>query len=338
MGPTASGKTDLAVRLREYLPVDIISVDSSQVYRGMDIGTAKPDQHVLARAPHRLIDICDVAEPYSVAEFVVDARRHIAEITAAGRIPLLVGGTMLYFKALLQGLADLPPADPQVRMQIEAQARQQGWPYMHGLLAEVDAATAANLHPNHSQRIARALEVFRITGTPMSQLIAKQHSGKGGGVPLGSDYRVVQLALVPPDRQLLHKLIEQRFLGMLADGLIDEVKQFYERDTLSVDLPSMRAVGYRQVWSYLAGQWDYDEMVDRSIIATRQLAKRQLTWLRQWPDAVCVNVDGASVTCLSAGASDKELGADISVQTLKPTEDTLTNTLNILRKASIYFV
>ena len=328
MGPTASGKTELAIRLREYLPVDIISVDSTQVYRGMDIGTAKPSADILALAPHRLLDIRDPAEAYSVGEFMVDARRHIDEITASGRIPLLVGGTMLYFRALIDGLAELPPANPAIRAQIEQQAAERGWPYMHGLLAEVDPITADKVHPNHSQRIARALEVFQITGTPLSELIARQKQGIAGRRSISDDYRVVQLALIPPDRELLHSAIEQRFLEMLSSGLVAEVEQLFARNDLSVDLPSMRAVGYRQVWAYLAGECGYEEMVERGIAATRQLAKRQMTWLRKWPDVVCVNarkVENGHQTTDSEGG-------------VLSSEQILTNTLIFLEKAAIYFV
>ncbi len=308
------------MRLREYLPVDIISVDSSQVYRGMDIGTAKPDAEELALAPHRMLDIRDPAEAYSVGDFMNDARAHIDDITEAGRIPLLVGGTMLYFRGLLDGLADLPPANLEIRRQIEVEARAHGWPHMHGLLMAVDAPTGDNIHPNHSQRIARALEVFRITGTPLSELIARQHNGLSAHPPLTEDYQVVQLALMAPDRLVLHKAIEQRFLGMLSSGLIAEVRQLMARGDLSLALPSMRAVGYRQVWDYLAGEYDYDEMVAKGIAATRQLAKRQLTWLRKWPGLVSINT-GVS------GANER-----------LSSEQILTNTLNFLEKAAIYFI
>ncbi len=327
MGPTASGKTSLALRLHDCLPVDVINVDASQVYVGMDIGTAKPGADVLARVPHRLINIRDPAQAYSAAEFVADARHHIGEITAAGRIPLLVGGSMLYFRALIEGLADLPPANPSIRAQIAAQAHEYGWPYMHQLLASVDAQTAAMLHPNHSQRIARALEVFRVGGIPLSQLIAAQQRGQSEGRRLADDYRVVQLALMPSDRQALHQVIEQRFLEMLAVGLVDEVRQLFERGDLSVDLPSVRAVGYRQVWGYLMDDYGYDEMVQKGLAATRQLAKRQLTWLRRWPDAVYL--DGAS--------GDPGQAAHSAFNSFQAGEDILTNTLNCLRKAAIYF-
>lgn len=327
MGPTASGKTSLALRLHDYLSVDIINVDASQVYTGMDIGTAKPGADVLARVPHRLINIRDPAQAYSAAEFVADARHHIGEITAAGRIPLLVGGSMLYFRALIEGLADLPPANPGIRAQIEAQADEHGWPYMHQLLASVDAQTAATLHPNHSQRIARALEVFRVGGIPLSQLIAAQQRGQSEGRRLTDDYRVVQLALMPLDRQALHRVIERRFLEMLAAGLIDEVRQLLKRGDLSTDLPSVRAVGYRQIWGYLTDDYGYDEMVQKGIAATRQLAKRQLTWLRRWPDAVY----------LDSAPGDPEQAVRRAFNSLQAGEDVLTKTLNYLRKAAIYF-
>ena len=284
MGPTASGKTDLALQLCKNLPCDIISVDSSQVYRSMDIGTAKPEAEVLRDAPHRLIDICDPAEAYSVGAFLSDARREIDEISAAGRIPLLVGGTMLYFKALREGIADLPPANEKIRGKIDQQAAEKGWPFVHALLAEVDPEGAATIHPNHSQRISRALEVYRVSGLPLSQLI-KQQLEKGCGVPpLENDYRIVQLALIPTDRAALHQRIEQRFELMLDAGFIDEVKMLRQRGDLSVDLPAVRAVGYRQIWAYLDDEYSYEEMLARGVAATRQLAKRQLTWLRGWSD------------------------------------------------------
>jgi len=294
----------------------------------MDIGTAKPGADILTRTPHRLIDIRDPAEPYSVAEFVVDARRHIAEITAVGRIPLLVGGTMLYFRALLQGLADLPAANSTVRALIEAQAMEHGWPHMHQLLMDVDAPTALKLHPNHSQRIARALEVYRITGQPLSQQIANQQQGMGGSPPLTNDYRVVQLALIPDDRKVLHKAIEQRFMEMLSAGLIAEVEKLLARGDLSVDLPSMRAVGYRQVWAYLAGEYSYDQMIEKACAATRQLAKRQLTWLRSWPDLVCVNALSTKAAKMTVTPSS---APDLS-------DEILINTLNFLEQSAIYFV
>lgn len=276
MGPTASGKTDLAVALTEHLPCDIISVDSALVYRGMDIGTAKPDAATLTRAPHRLISFLDPSEPYSAAQFRLDAMREMADITARGRIPLLVGGTMLYFKVLLEGIADLPPADPAIRAELSADAERLGWPALHAQLAAVDPETAARLHPNHSQRILRALEVYRQTGTSLSTLQKQQQSE-----PL--PWQVTQLALMPVDREALNRRIEQRFDKMLASGFVDEVRALHARGDLHSDLPAIRSVGYRQAWDYLDGKLDETGLRDTGIAATRQLAKRQLTWLRSWP-------------------------------------------------------
>ena len=281
MGPTASGKTDLAIALRGHLPVELISVDSTLVYRGMDIGTAKPTEEELAAAPHRLIDIRDPSEPYSVADFLADVEREITDIHRAGRIPLLVGGTMLYFRALLDGLADMPEADAEVRAQIEREAAEFGWPYVHAQLAAVDPQTAAEIHPNHSQRLSRALEVYRVSGKTMSQLRERQHSQAGVGA-FSERYNLCQLAIAPRDRSVLHKRIELRFEKMLKTGLLDEVRKLYDRGDLHKDLPAIRAVGYRQVWDHFDGVWDYDEMIERGVIATRQLAKRQFTWLRGW--------------------------------------------------------
>ena len=278
MGPTAAGKTALAVSLLERFPLEIISVDSALVYRGMDIGTAKPDAATLARAPHHLLDIRDPAEAYSAAAFRADARRLMADIAARGKVPLLVGGTMLYFRALLQGLDDLPRADPALRQQLEAAAAARGWPELHAELAKVDPLTAARLAPNDSQRIGRALEVFRLSGAPMSALLDKPRTA----LP----YRVLQLALIPSDRAALHRRIAARFDAMLAAGLLDEVETLRRSDALSADLPAMRAVGYRQAWAYLDGAIDLAALREQGIAATRQLAKRQLTWLRSWPDAV----------------------------------------------------
>ncbi len=284
MGPTASGKTDLAIELCKKLPCDIISVDSSQVYRGMDVGTAKPDPGVLRETPHRLIDICDPGRAYSVGEFLGDARREIDQISTAGRIPLLAGGTMLYFKALREGLADLPPANEKIRGEIEQQAVDKGWPFVHALLAKVDPEGAATIHPNHSQRIARAFEVYRVSGLPLTQLIQQQLQKGCGVVPLEKDYRIVQLALIPSERAALHKRIEQRFDLMLNQGFVDEVRALRQRGDLTANLPAVRAVGYRQIWAYLDGECTYNEMRARGVAATRQLAKRQLTWLRGWND------------------------------------------------------
>ena len=281
MGPTASGKTALAVSLVERFPLEIISVDSALVYRGMDIGTAKPDAVTLARAPHHLLDIRDPTEAYSAAAFCDDALALMAGIVARGRVPLLVGGTMLYFRALLQGLDDLPRADAALRKQLEAEAAASGWPALHAELAAVDPATAARLAPNDSQRIGRALEVFRLSGTPMSALLDRAQSE----LP----YRVLQLALIPSDRAVLHQRIAARFDAMLADGLIEEVETLRRNYVLTPDLPSMRAVGYRQAWACLDGEIDLEALREQGIAATRQLAKRQLTWLRSWPDAVVLD-------------------------------------------------
>jgi tRNA dimethylallyltransferase len=261
--------------------VELISVDSTLVYRGMDIGTAKPSVEELALAPHRLIDIRDPSEPYSVADFLADAEREIAAIHAEGRIPLLVGGTMLYFRALLDGLADMPAADVEVRAQIEREAETFGWPYVHKLLADVDPETAAEIHPNHSQRLSRALEVYRVSGKTMAELRREQRE-REGQASFCERYNVRQLAIAPRDRSVLHERIALRFEKMLGQGLVDEVRQLYARGDLHPDLPAIRAVGYRQVWDYLDGKLDYAAMVERGIIATRQLAKRQFTWLRGW--------------------------------------------------------
>jgi len=277
MGPTASGKTDLAVSLVERLNCEIISVDSALVYRQMDIGTAKPDAETLSRAPHRLIDIIDPSESYSAARFRDDALREMAEITAAGRIPLLVGGTMLYYRALQQGLSQLPQANAEVRAQIEAEAAAKGWRALHQRLARLDPESAARIHPNDPQRLSRALEVYELSGQPLSVLWREQQRG-------GFPYRAVKLAVAPADRILLHARIAQRFEMMLQQGFIEEVEALYRRGDLHPELPSIRCVGYRQVWSYLAGEWDRETMSERGIIATRQLAKRQFTWLRSEPD------------------------------------------------------
>ncbi len=274
MGPTASGKTAAAVELVEHFPLEIVSVDSALVYRGLDIGTAKPGADVLARAPHRLIDILDPVERYSAARFRNDALAEIADIHAAGRVPLLVGGTMLYYRALTEGLADLPDADPDVRASLDAEAAREGWQALHARLARVDPQTAARLHPNDAQRVQRALEVHEITGRTLSELTRKARTE-----PL--PFNVVKLAVVPDDRAVLHERIERRFGQMLTAGFIDEVAALRERGDLSRDLPSMRAVGYRQVWDYLEGYYDRETLYARGVAATRQFAKRQLTWLRR---------------------------------------------------------
>lgn len=273
MGPTASGKTDLAVELVRRLPVEIISVDSAMIYRGMDIGTAKPEAEVLAEAPHRLIDILDPAEAYSAARFRSDALAHMAQITAAGKIPLLVGGTMLYFRALQQGLASLPEADEAVRARLAAEAKEHGWQALHRRLGEVDPPSAARIHPNDPQRLMRALEVHALTGRPLSELWQEQEAH---ALP----YRVVKLAVAPEDRAELHQRIARRFEAMLCNGLVEEVERLYRRGDLHPELPSIRCVGYRQVWQYLEGKLSREQMSERGIVATRQLAKRQFTWLR----------------------------------------------------------
>ncbi|MCA6220652.1 tRNA (adenosine(37)-N6)-dimethylallyltransferase MiaA [Photorhabdus antumapuensis] len=274
MGPTASGKTALSIALRQHLPVELISVDSALIYRGMDIGTAKPTTEEQALAPHRLINILDPSQPYSAADFCHDALKEMAEITASGRIPLLVGGTMLYFKALLEGLSPLPSANPVIRAQIEQQAAEQGWDALHQQLQKIDPVAALRIHPNDPQRLSRALEIFLISGKTRTELTKLS----GESLP----YRVHQFAIAPAKRELLHQRIEARFHQMLESGFEEEVKALYARHDLHVDLPSIRCVGYRQMWSYLSGEIDYDEMIYRGICATRQLAKRQITWLRGW--------------------------------------------------------
>ncbi|MFA9500345.1 tRNA (adenosine(37)-N6)-dimethylallyltransferase MiaA [Mannheimia sp. E30BD] len=274
MGPTASGKTDLAIALRQELPVEVISVDSALIYKGMDIGTAKPSKEELALAPHRLIDILDPAESYSAMNFHADALREMADITAQGKIPLLVGGTMLYYKALLEGLSPLPSADPSIRADIETKAEQHGWAVLHQELVKIDPIAGARINPNDSQRINRALEVFYITGKTMTALTAQQ----GEAIP----YNILQFAIAPEDRSVLHQRIEQRFHKMIDLGFEDEVKRLFLRKDLHINLPSIRCVGYRQMWEYLQGDISLDEAIFKGICATRQLAKRQITWLRSW--------------------------------------------------------
>lgn len=277
MGPTASGKTRLAFELCDHLNAEIISVDSALVYRGLDIGSAKPSPEELGRYPHRLVDIRDPADPYTAADFRRDALEAMAEISARGKIPLLVGGTMLYFKALLDGLVELPDIDPAIRVAIEAEAEQSGWPALHEELAQGDPETAAAIHPNHSQRICRALEVLRGTGRPISAWRAEQGEA---ALP----YRTFQVAVAPEDRAALHQRIEQRLAQMFAGGFVEEVQKLHRRGDLDRNLPAIRAVGYRQVWEYLEGEVSETEMRERALAATRQLAKRQFTWLRKWPE------------------------------------------------------
>ena len=285
IGPTASGKTGAAVELVQRLPLEIVSVDSAMIYRGMDIGTAKPDAAILRRAPHRLIDIRDPAERYSAAEFRDDALREMADIRRHGRTPLLVGGTTLYFRALEQGLSDLPPADPGVRARLEAEAAEFGWTFLHERLRRLDPQAAARIHPNDPQRIQRALEVHALSGTPISDLQA------AGRVP-SPGWRFLKIILAPHDRNVLHRRIEIRFREMVAQGFLDEVRRLRARGDLRPDLPSMRAVGYRQAWACLEGNLSADEWIERGIIATRQYAKRQMTWLRSETGALWVDSQG----------------------------------------------
>ena len=282
MGPTASGKSAVALELASRFPSEIVSVDSAQVFRGMDIGTAKPDEDERRHVPHHLIDVLDPTQSYSAAQFRADALALMRDITARGRMPLLVGGTMLYFKALREGLSELPQADATVRAAIDAEARERGWPALHAELARIDPATAARLEPADAQRIQRALEVHRITGRPMSEL-----QGRREAEPL--THRLVQIALLPSDRAALHRRIETRFESMLRAGLVGELAALKQRYELHANLPSMRCVGYRQAWEFLDGKLTEAELHDRGIYATRQLAKRQLTWLRTTSETVTVD-------------------------------------------------
>ena len=278
MGPTAVGKTSLAVNLVQRLPLEIISVDSAQVYRGMAIGTGKPDAVTLAKAPHHLIDIRDPTDAYSAAAFRNDALVLMDAITQRGNIPFLVGGTMLYFRVLLHGLADLPQADAALRTQIEAEAAEQGWPALHAELTQHDPITAARVQPTDAQRIQRALEVFRVSGVPLSAQLTAAHAE----LP----YSVLQLALIPTDRNVLHQRIAARFDAMLAAGLLEELSALRQKFALRAEMTAMRCVGYRQAWAYLDGAIGQTGLRDQGIAATRQLAKRQLTWLRSWSDKV----------------------------------------------------
>lgn len=284
MGPTASGKTALACALSERFAVDLVSVDSALVYRGMDIGTAKPDAHTLARYPHALIDIRDPAEPYSAADFRIDAIAAMRRITAAGRVPLLVGGTGLYFRALQRGLSNLPEADATVRARLAEEAAAVGWDAMHRRLARLDPPAAERIRPGDQQRLQRALEVIELTGRPLSE---QQQGGSGERFA----WRVLKLALLPADRAPLHARIARRFEDMLAAGLLDEVRALRRRGDLHAELPAIRAVGYRQAWEHLDGQYDLAELRNRGIFATRQLAKRQATWLRSELDARVLEPD-----------------------------------------------
>ncbi|MBE4578938.1 tRNA (adenosine(37)-N6)-dimethylallyltransferase MiaA [Vibrio navarrensis] len=299
MGPTASGKTELAIRLRQKYPVEIISVDSALIYKGMDIGTAKPDEREQQLAPHRLIDILDPAQSYSAADFRRDALQAMNEIASQGKIPLLVGGTMLYFKALLEGLSPLPAANPEIRQQIEQEALTKGWSVLHDELKEIDPVSAARIHPNDPQRLSRALEVFRISGKTLAELTQT----KGESLP----FRVKQFAIAPKDRAELHRRIELRFDKMMEAGFEQEMKTLHAREDLHPDLPSIRCVGYRQMWDYLDGNGTLDEAIYRGICATRQLAKRQITWLRSWDNLTWLDsedIEQSLETLSEAIASD----------------------------------
>lgn len=306
MGPTAAGKTDLAIALQDLLPGRIISVDSAMIYRGMDIGTAKPTADELERAPHRLIDLIDPAERYSAGDFCRAARQEMDAATAEGRVPLLTGGTMMYFKALKDGFADVPEGDAEIRLRLQQRAERDGWDSLYRQLRQVDPEAAAGMHPNNHQRLLRALEVYQLTGRPLSAHWAssgrwESAPGRTGGLRLDSScssglpYDVLELALVPGSRALLHRRIEARFAMMLNRGLIDEVRQLKARGDLSLELPAMRCVGYRQVWEYLDGNFNRQELVQRGVAATRQLAKRQLTWLRRWNEAYQIDPENTDL-------------------------------------------
>jgi len=282
MGPTASGKTALAMQLASQTPCEIISVDSALVYKGLDIGSAKPSTEELERVPHKLVDIREPDEPYSAADFRADAMKAIESAIAQGRLPVLVGGTMLYFKALAEGLAELPPADDRVRAGLAKEIKENGLLSLHDRLKNVDAKAAERIHENDSQRIQRALEVYEITGRNLSELQEEGRKLGEKGKCFEDLYEFKAIALAPKDRSVLHQRIRQRFSKMLDNGLLEEVRALHEEYGYNADLPAMRAVGYRQVWSFLSGELCYEEMVEKGIIATRQLAKRQLTWLRAW--------------------------------------------------------
>ena len=277
LGPTASGKTAMAMQLADQYPVELVSIDSAQVFRDMNVGTAKPDAETLAKYPHHLVDLISPEESYSAARFCEDALRVMAEITARGKVPLIVGGTMLYYKALTEGLADMPKADAAIRAQIDAEAAVHGWPHMHMELAKLDPASAERLKPNDAQRIQRALEVVRLTGKTMAEIYATQEKQP-------FPYRRLTIALMPTDRAWLHERIALRFDLMLAQGLLEETRGLRAKYHLKADLPSMRCVGYRQAWEVLEGEIPPQELRDRGIFATRQFAKRQITWLNSLPN------------------------------------------------------
>ena len=289
MGPTASGKTQLAINLLKQFPFEIISVDSAMVYRGMDIGTAKPDLETLQKAPHRLIDFRDPSEAYSAAQFKADVIKEIKNIQALNRIPLLVGGTMLYFRALQQGLSEMPSANAELREQLTQRALEEGWSSLHAELLQADPTAGNRIHSNDAQRIQRALEVYLLTGRTMTSWQQTTEAEF-------ADYRFINIAITPDDRVILHTRIAARFTQMLEDGLIEEVKVLMARGDLTLDTPAIRSVGYLQVWEYLEGKYSFDEMKEKGIIATRQLAKRQLTWLRSWPDLEWFNSEDVALT------------------------------------------
>jgi tRNA dimethylallyltransferase len=303
MGPTASGKTGLAMELAARLdargtPVEIVTVDSAQVYRGMDIGTAKPDFEMRAQVPHHLIDVCDPAEPYSAARFAVDAKRIVAEIQSRGHLPLLVGGSMLYFRAYTGGLSDLPSADPALRARLAARAHQEGWPVLHAQLAQLDPVTATRLHPNDGHRIQRALEVVLSSGRPLSEQ-------RAGTLPSDRTFDGVKLALMPPDRARLHERIATRLQQMLAQGFADEVRALHVRGDLHPGLPSIRSVGYRQLWSWMDGDCDLTQASQKALEATRQFAKRQITWLRSEHDPCWLNSEAPDAVDLALRRIDE---------------------------------
>lgn len=288
MGPTATGKTEIAVSLSRQNPIDVISVDSAMVYRGMDIGTAKPSKVLLKEVPHRLIDICEPDETYSAAKFRLDALLAINEIHSQNRIPLLVGGTGLYFRALETGISDLPDADAEIRQQLESEAEQIGWQAMHRRLAEIDPASAERIHSNDPQRIQRALEIYEISGRSITDHYEEETTNP-------FSFEVIKIILNPDDRSILHERIKHRFLKMLDEGLVEEVRTFHKNKRFVRSLPSMRMVGYRQVWNYLDGETDYEEMIEKGIIATRQLAKRQMTWLRKEENGIWLDCDASGL-------------------------------------------
>lgn len=288
MGPTASGKSELSVRLAQAIQAEIISVDSTLVFRGMDVGTAKPDMEERGGIPHHLIDILDPSESFSAGQFRKMALKLMSEITARGKIPLLTGGTMLYFNSLFRGLADLPTSNPVIRSRLQDQARQYGNEFLHCRLEKIDPISAARIHPNDPQRVQRALEVYEISGRPLSDFFKEGDAQK---IP----FHIIKFMIYPEERSILHKKISERFIKMLELGLIEEVQRLYKRNDLNVLMPSIRAVGYRQVWSYLEHEYDYDTMVEKAIVATRQLAKRQFTWLRKVENATSFNSENVSL-------------------------------------------